>query len=82
MEFPLGYTNWVIPITVPFPNTLSETINCKCKQSTVEQQKNSSTENWTSSVEKIEKTSFTMLRKTDKTISAIILQNAMSVILE
>ena len=50
--------------------------------STVEQQKNSSTENWTSSVEKIEKTSFTMLRKTDKTISAIILQNAMSVILE
>jgi len=53
MEFPLGYTNWVIPISVPFPNTLSETINCKCKQSTVKQQKNSSTENWTSSVEKI-----------------------------
>jgi len=34
----------------PIPNTHSKTVKCKCRQSTVEQQKNSSTGNWTSVV--------------------------------
>ena len=48
MEF-----HWVISISTHSPKTHSETIKCEYKQSTVEQQKNSSTENWTSIVEKV-----------------------------
>ena len=36
----------------PFPNMNDKTIQCKCKQSSVEQQKNSSTEKWASITEK------------------------------
>ena len=36
----------------PFPNRNDKTIKCKCKQSSVEQQKNSSTEKWASITEK------------------------------
>jgi len=34
----------------PFPNTHSQTITCKCKQSTANSKQNSSTENWKSVV--------------------------------
>ena len=50
----------------PIPNTHSKTVKCKCRQSTVEQQKNSSTGNWTSVVKiylKILYTLFTIFWK-------------------
>jgi len=45
IPIPKKNSRWVIPVPSAFPTTHSKTIKCKCKQSTVEQQKNSSTEN-------------------------------------
>jgi len=76
-------SRWVILISIPFPNTHSTGIKCKCRQSTVEQQKNSSTENWTSIVEnKNFKNSSYNTMKIRRNSSTVILQNIMSVIVE